>query len=203
MAILALTTLDAVKAYATAFGEKGWDGATFEAWVTGLIARASAAIQKHLNRELLLEARTRDFDLARGQRRIFLPASPVTVAPVVKVDAARVFGSDTVVDATTYAVDSRLGVIEFDDVPTVCGAGVARVTWTGGLAATAADLIAAYPDIAQACELTIQNVIQRRLALGGSLQGGGQGGSATYVDAIKILPVVADALRAHWRPSNG
>jgi hypothetical protein len=202
MAVLQLTTLQRVKLYAEGFGGKSWAAA--DGLIGQLIASASAAIDAYLGRRLLKVARTEDFDLDVAQRIVWLPAFPIDTGtpPVVRVDSARAFGDGTIVASAGYAVNARLGCIQFDTYTPVPGPGVCRVTWTGGLAATTDALVADYPDLAQACEQQVLYEVQRRTNPGGTVQQAG-GASATYEGPVKLLPRVVELLAPYRRVRHG
>lgn len=196
---LELTTLARVKAFANA-DSVAWS-AGVETLATQLIRSVSRAIERHLGRELKAEARTIDLDVEPGRSLLWLPAYPVSAVASVKLDASREFASSSIVAATAYVVDGRLGAVRFLSPPGVYGPLAARVTYTGGIAADAAAVVAdgsEYLDLAEACELQVLYEVRRRDNPGGtSTQGGG--GSTTFEGALKLLTRVLELLAPHRR----
>jgi uncharacterized phiE125 gp8 family phage protein len=73
-----------------------------------------------------------------GDRTLVLANFPVTAITSLKVDAARVFGSDTIRDAATYVVHTDRGVIENLDGPFLPGAAKGSHPHTVAIAYTTA-----------------------------------------------------------------
>lgn len=203
MAVLDLTTLARVETYAAGFGGAA-AGAAEIAAISQLITQESARIETHCCRLFLEVARTKYFRVAPGQRVFPLPAFPLAATPALEVrgDVARVFGTDTIVDSGSYFCDPDTAVLEFDRYQPLPGPGTLKVTWTGGLAASTAALIAAHPDLASACEEQVRYVLQRRNNVGGSLVSGG-GGSTSFQKELDLLDDVKSKIERYVRRHHG
>jgi uncharacterized phiE125 gp8 family phage protein len=127
-----------------------------------LITEASAQVEAYLARPFLLESRQelQSVDDPR-QISIFLHAAPVASVASVEFDSSGQFaGLETTIDADRYILDLRTGEMRLRFTPSV-GFNCWRVTYTAGLAADTAALIAAYPLIARAIDLQVVALYHR------------------------------------------
>ena len=74
-----------------------------------------------------------------------------------------------------------------------------QVTYTGGLATSTANLITAYPDLAQACDLQVAYLHRRRLSAGGNFSVGQS--STQYTGDYDLLVDVQKTLNKYMRIS--
>ena len=167
-----------------------------EAQIARLVTLYSNSFKTYLNRETLAAAQTEYFTVTDG-RMFDLKAYPVTSVTSVYNDSSRVWDTGEI-DSTAYYLNTETGVITFDGVGLVPGPGVLRVIYAGGMAADAAAFIAAFPDIADACDMQVIAHYQRRSQL--SAQGVSVGGgNVSYTSAIKLLPGVMAVLGKYRR----
>ena len=85
-----------------------------------------------------------------------------------------------------------------DGVTLSHGPGVLRVIYAGGMAADEDAFIAAFPDIADACDMQVIAHYQRRSQLGAQGVSIG-GGNVSYTGPLKLLPEVRAILAKHRR----
>lgn len=171
-----------------------------DGYIAALIASVSAHAEAFLRRSLGTVERTVTLDWTCGRRRIMLPAYPVSASPaaVIKSDTWRVFGSDTVVDSSCYAIDLDRGVVFFDLWIPDEGFQTLRVTWTGGMGATPEALAESYPAVSQAIAMQVAHEYRRRARLDvASLSVGSQVIGA--VGEVKLLDLVEQMLQPHRR----
>jgi hypothetical protein len=196
--VLSLTTAARVKAFLEV-GGKSWTAA--DTLLTQLIPEVSAAFERHCGREFFLEERTRDFDVRPGQMVVQLPAWPITALTEVRnaLDPDDFAEASSLVDSDDYVANTRLGIVEFYGPTLVSGPQVLRVKWTGGLAATDANLVAGYPDLALACEMQVAYLLQRRATLGANVQSGGGASMSFGEPGVDLLPDVLRKLAPYVR----
>lgn len=166
--------------------------------IAQLIAFYSARFEHEMGRWTKSEARTEQYDIEPGQRMVALKGWPIASIASVKNDDTRTFGSDSVIDPTLYYANLTKGTLQFDWIEPVAGPGALQVVYTAGMAADTTAFITAYPDLAQALDLQVAEVIRRKDRLGAtnmSFQGGGFG----YEAAVKLLPEVRTTLDLHRR----
>ena len=192
-----LTTKERVKVLTEAGGH-GND--SLDTLYAKVITEVSAAVEKYLDRYALEATRTETLDVFDGQSVLTLRGYPVNAspAPVVKCDAARAFGSDSVVSDSLYAIDHETGQVLFDGFLPTPGPRVAAVTYKGGMAADVAGFVSAYPDIAGAVDLQVATLIQRRGNLSAQSAGAGSG-NAAWEGSYKLLAEVTRVLDSHAR----
>ena len=179
---------------------KGTLDSASEDLIGRFIASVSAAAEtRWLRRKTKLETHTRQMDIDRGQRVIFLDAYPVSAAPVPEFrnDLSREFTGDAI-DASSYYLDLTSGIVEFDRVYLIQGAGVLEAMWTGGMASSTAALIsgAAFDDVIRGAEIQVAHMFQRRLDIGRSSLSA-EGGSLQLARPALTL---CDATRELWYP---
>jgi hypothetical protein len=124
------------------------------AQLNDMIAGVSAVFERYLGRTIqsgATNAHTEYHDVHIGQTVFNLPAYPVTSITTVHNDTAWVYGSSTLVAATSYKVNTTTGLLYFDSDTLIAGHQALKVVYVGGMAETAAAFALAYPDIAEAC----------------------------------------------------
>ena len=159
-----------------------------------MIASTSAAMERWLGREALATAYVETFDVCEGQEHWPLKAWPVSAVTYVREDSERVWGSDTDVDADDYVSPVVTGDMWLT-IPGGLAAGRAtlRVSYTGGMAATTTAFIAAYPDLALACEVQVSWDYLRRKDLG-TVSKSGDKGAVALDPAAPFIPQVLSLL---------
>lgn len=192
MATLDLTTTAKVRDY------KGWaTNTTRDAWIDDAITGVSARFHKAmLGRELKKEAKTEYFTIEPGEGQTFqLSAFPVDSASAITVsnDSLRAFGSSTEIGSSLWHIDDDLGVLVIDGTGLDSGFMALKVEYTGGLAATASDVLSDAPEISQAAAIQIAFEYESRNRLGqDSVQG--PDGSISVYSPQEWLPVVREVI---------
>ena len=133
---------------------KAADDTSFDELLAQLITTASRQVERWLNAPFSAEARVETFTVEDGSRtKFFLGASPVSAITSVKVDGTGAYsGDETTLDASSYILEPNEGVVGMRFEPSL-GFQRYRVSYTGGLAATTAALIAEYPELATAIDM--------------------------------------------------
>lgn len=175
---------------------------TYDALIDGWIAQISAAVEKAMNRVALAAAQIEYFNVNDGQTTFFMNATPVTAWTEVNNDVNRSFASGTVVSSDSYATDDDIGMLQFHRVYVVPGPKVLKVSYTGGMAASTAAFITAFPDIAGAIDAQVAYHVQRRAQLGAT-SFSADGGSVSVDDPTKWLPPLKRAVDQHRRIARG
>jgi len=168
-----------------------------EAQIARIVTLYSEAFKTYLDRETLAAAQTEYLSLGYGQQAVELKAFPVTSVTSVYNDTSREWATGEIA-ATAYYLDTATGLMVIDGVTLIHGPGVLRVIYAGGMAADVDAFIAAFPDIADACDMQVIAHYQRRNQL--SAQGVSLGGgNVSYTGPIKLLPEVRAILAKHRR----
>ena len=192
-----LTTLARVKVHIEAKGQTIGHDSKADPLLEVLIDDYSAAFERYLNRQVLVGATTEYFDVEPGQRVFMLKGYPVGSVTSVYHDTSREWTSGEV-DSDNYYLDTTTGVMTVDKHGLYPGAGVFRVIYSGGMGASAAAFITAFPDIAGACDIQVAYHFSRSKSLGAKSVSG-RDGSITNEGALKLLPTVRAALNGHRR----
>lgn len=195
-----LTTLERVTL--RLFGEnKDRGSASNEALLTSLITEMSATVERYLGRGVQSSSRTEYHDIDEWQRIVSLSAWPVSVVTSVSwsTDAATWTAYTVGTDYLNPLLRTD-GQIHFISAP-VCGPQSLRVIYTGGMAASTAALITAYPELATAVDMQVAHEYQRRLDRG-LISSGGITGTGTY-SVDMFTPAVQQRLDAFRRPVLG
>jgi hypothetical protein len=100
--------------------------------VTNLVNETSWHLNRACNREFLQRSQTEYYD-AIGQSVLWLKNPPVATL-VLYEDSAYAFGTDTVVAATDYNLDTDSGRLVLVGGTFGYGAGIIKATYTGGYA---------------------------------------------------------------------
>ena len=188
------TTLARVKTY---METGGFTADANDPLIPGIIAGVSRRMAERMDRGVNITERTEDFDSHPSDHAIILHAFPVTACEV-RHDTQRGFAASTIVDPARYHLRSDRGVVVWDRYSPTYGKGSMRVVYTGGMAADTTAFIAAYPDLALACEMQVAYVLQRRQTPGGTATVAGAG-SRTYVGQYTLLDDVAKACDGYKR----
>ena len=191
-----LTTRDRVKIHIEKGEKIGHDSPALD-HLSALIAEYSASFERWMNRTVLAASTTEYFDVQPGQRAFALNAYPVTAVTSVYHDTSREW-TDGEIDSDSYYLDTSTGLMQVDGQGLFPGPGVFRVVYTGGMAADTAAFIAAFPEIAAACDKQVAYHYGRAKSLG-STSVSGRDGSTTHEGALKLLPTVRSALAGHRR----
>lgn len=206
MTILDLTTTARVaqrlKAGATSVGTSE------DSFIGTLITSVSAQIEQYLGRTMYAGSVTEYLDVEPGQRVWRLAAYPVTAWTSANFDPAQTWGSDTALTTTddlyspvydeSSLLRARSGASFMNQYSTVQPASL-KVVYTGGMASSAAALIAAYPDIALACDMQVCHQYKRKDAIGTSSVGGP---TSLAINAVGLLPEVTAILDAYINPAE-
>ena len=150
MAILNLTTLARVKAQGEITGDRG------DSMLSDMIASVSDRFQQYCSRGFLIEEMT-ELRILRGE--LFLP---LFRAPVVSVSQVRIAESgrrSDLIATTDFEITADGNGIR---VFGYSRGTLAEATYTGGIAATTDEFIAAYPALAEAATIQVVNLWQRR-----------------------------------------
>lgn len=135
------------------------------------------------------------FDIDPGQELFILRAFPVTAATVWN-DFDRSWS--TQLDASVYTFLGDLGELTIDQYSLVAGAKRLKVQYTGGMAATQADLQAAFPDLEMACRIQGAFMFDKRQKLG--VKGESvAGGNVVYHQKVELLPEVKEVWNIYSR----
>lgn len=102
-----------------------------------IISAVSKQIENspYFGRYIEQKARTEDFDVEERQKIFALRGVPIlaTPTPLAYNDDDREFATGTEIDTDCYRINNNRGIFTFDDYDLSAGAGVLRITYTGGL----------------------------------------------------------------------
>ena len=192
-----MTTLARVKKHLEGKGTTMTSGGDGETLLSALISLYSTTFERYLNRTALAASTTEYFSVYPGQRVFQLAAYPVTAVTSIYHDLSREWTSGEI-DSDNYYLETETGLLTIDGHGMFPGAGSLRAIYTGGMAADAAAFIAAFPEIADACDLQVAYHYSRSKSIG-STSVTGRDGSVTHEGAINLLTMVRSALNAHRR----
>ena len=200
-----LTTLARVKAFIST----SVSDTTQDAFFAAAISDVSRRFVEYLKIHATAIERTEVYRVRKFARTVTLDGTPIDTAQTFDVQIGfndTEWANVTVEDRTSFSIHSAGGYIEFIDSGTtivrrarlVMPANYVRVTYTGGLGADTAAIIAAFPDIALACDMQTKYLIERRMSLGGNVTTG-QGGSTEFQGEYGLLRDVRAALDLYAR----
>lgn len=174
--------------------------AAFQTVVGQLITAVSAAVEQYLGRSAETTSRVQYLNVDGGSRIFQLQAFPVTTLASVYFDTDQVFGASTLLTSSDYfdptLSSSGLLVFKYSLSASVGFAPSAlKVTYTGGMAASAAAFITAFPDIAHAVDLQVSHLYHTRNMIG-TVSSSGDSGAVGLVPA-DWLPEVKTVLDRH------
>jgi len=174
-----------------------------------IITAVSGAVETHMGRYVESTERTAYVDvLSPGQRKIMLRGYPISSISSLYEDSSRSFGSDSSVDSDLYELGTQgknMGRVSFDYDLTV-GDGVLKVTYTGGMAASASAFISAYPSLALAVEKQVWFDWKHKDMAGLDSADGGQisGGARRQVQSLdwlngwgNLIPDLVQEIKIH------
>lgn len=163
-----------------------------------IVSATSARVEEYLGRAAQSASRTEYFDTEPSLFRVVLAAYPVTTVSLVRYDPTRAWDASSEIAATEYAVDTDRGFLSFERYGFAVAARGLKITYTGGMAASTAAFIAAYPALAFAVDLQVASLMQRRLSLGATSTSAG-GGSKSFQGGYDLLPEVRATLDLYRR----
>lgn len=160
-----------------------------------MITAISARVEQSMRRHVQSTSRTVVYDVQPGQRMVQLFGYPVTSVTTVHHDLDRDFASDSLIDSDNYSVDSRTGALwlDYEYAP---DRQILQVVYTGGMAATTAAFIAAFPDVTQAVTMQVVEEYRRRNAHGANSVAVA-GDSVSFVGDVQMLPLVTQVIERH------
>lgn len=135
---------------------------THDAVLTTLITEASAQVEAWICRPFMIQTFVELHEVEDPrQKSLFLEAAPVASITSLEYDSTGQFaGDESTQDTDIYILDLRTGELRFRNQPSL-GFNCWRVTYSAGLAATTAALIAAYPLIARAIDMQVVALYHR------------------------------------------
>ena len=184
-----------------AFWNPRLDDNSQDTLISSYITQVSERFTRYLGQHTLAAARTEDYELAPRTSTFSLTGANVDSGEtftLLKASRADLLGDATAEATTTYTVNYPSGIIRLY-ARTGLGLSYARVTYTAGLAASAAAMKTDYPDLHQACLMQCRYLIERRSALGSNMQSAGGGGSQFTTPEYSLLREVQDILAAYRR----
>ena len=193
--------------------------ATHDDVIDNFISAVSKRIEAFIDRPLLRESRTEEYDIKPRQKVVFLRAYPLigqSYITSVKVATNWDFAAATAITSTDYHADLSTGSLHLNYSPITSylgnNMGVApnavQVVYRGGFGTIAsgsdpnATFLDDYADIASACELQVVAMWRRRDDPGRRTTKIGQYG-ATNEAPLEFLPDVRQALLPYRRQRFG
>jgi len=171
----------------------------YDALLEQFVVQVSGEVETFLNRTVqAVTNKIEVLDVADGQYNFSLSAFPVTTVANVWNDTERVFGSGTIVAASSYYLNTATGWLFVDKVTPFPGRGVLKVQYTGGMAADTDVFADAFPDLAGAVAMEVAYRYQRKTALG-LVAATVQGGSVAFPVRGQFLGLVESILLSHRR----
>lgn len=197
-----LTTKERVKALMNV------SGTSTDTQIESLIGSVSVTMERYMGRTVQTVTRgVAKVKMTWGETMVPLTAYPVTALTTVRNSPTPDFtGRPYLVAGTDFYLDESAGFLQILSEPEFrthpeTGRPIAptwfEVAYTGGMAADTAAFIAAYADIAGACDLQVRYLIQRQDSLGSSAELGGS--VASFEGAYNWLPSVKQVLDYHRR----
>lgn len=206
-----LTTLERVKQF-LGYDAPGTAHAD-DAKLTAIIAGVSAQVIAYLGRHAVREEHVGYFDVECGQTEFQLRGYPVNAIGGIKSDSTREFPNGSELASDTYTFSPKTGRLVIDRTTLAEGARALEVTYTGGLAADVAALVAdaSMADLVMAAELQVAFLWRRKGLIGTSGASTPQGGSvtldknqgaATSSREEDLIPEVKGLLTRHRLPET-
>ncbi len=200
-----LTTLARVKEFiASSFSD-----VTQDSIIASAISDVSRRFVEYLKIHATAIERTEVYRVRKFARTVTLDGTPIDTAQTFEVQIGfndTEWANVTIEDRTSFSIHAAGGFIEFVDSGTtvirrarlVRAANYVRVKYTGGLGADTAAIVAAFPDVALACDMQTKYLIERRMSLGGNVTTG-QGGATEFQGEYMLLKDVRAALDTYAR----
>jgi hypothetical protein len=197
---MAAATLDLIT-YATLVSEAYMKLSSPDAGLMGaFISMASARIEAECCRWFKIDDYTEQLNRWDTQRMIHLRAYPIVSVSEVKSAADWDFDSVTAIDSSDYDIDEENGILRFKPGILDSGARSLKVTYNGGLEATAAAVETNHPSLAVACYLIVDHIWRRRRDLGKKMESFKDIGSTTHEEVQ--IPKVARQMFESYRSVN-
>ena len=197
-------------------------GTTQDAVLSQLIAGTSARMEKFMDRPLHYTARTEEYDLKARQKVVFLRAYPLAnqaAITSVKIASNWDFAAATAVDSSDYHVDTDSGALHFNYSPVTrylndnmgTAYNAVQVVYSGGFAVedggALTTFLAAFPDVAFACETQVVAEWRRRDDPGAQSTKTSSYGKSNFEapvgGSMRLLPDVVDILTPYRRMRFG
>ncbi len=169
--------------------------------IAQLITGISKEARMIMGRGVISQSRIERFDVSPGQYRFKVLASPIDTESTITI----VNNISTPRDWTVDAIDSdyiicdpdraERGVILIDRALSA-GVDALKITYTGGMAADTAAIIAKYPDIALAIDNQVAFQYQRQVSAGLTAESVG-GSSVGYSMPVTWLKESLNTLRSY------
>ena len=164
----------------------------YDTFLTNTIKSVSGRFERYMSRGISQTTRAEYFNVDPGQNNYALMGWPVASITDVRVDWARVFGTDTIVTSDLYTARGEEGILFLDRFWPYPGNKVLLVNYVGGLATDTANLITAYPEIAEAGDMQVAFIHRRRNNIGTA--GVSEIGASVSFDSFDLIPEVKDRL---------
>jgi hypothetical protein len=160
-----------------------------DAILSQIIIDVSASAEQFMRRHAEAISRTEYFDVCPGRRTFQLRGYPVTSVTTIHSDASRSYGSDTLISSADYALQSEIGMIDFVEAQPEVGVRSVKVVYVGGMAATTAAFVTAFPEIEKAVRIQCIEEFRRNSSFGSNATSVG-GGSVSYTGQVDFLDYV-------------
>lgn len=182
-----------------------------DSFIDQLITATSGRFDAEMRRHSTQTARTEVYPVKFTRRLVTLKGAPVPSggALTVKISDTTDFTTAvTLVKDDDFIIEHDAGVLRLMTQGTPFTAGSTgrpiapyyiQVTYTGGFATSTANLIAGWPDLAEACDLQVAYLYKRRVSPGGNVSVGDS--STQYTKDYGLLDEVREALNKYKRIS--
>jgi len=174
---------------------------TIDSWLDARIEEWSLRAEAVMDRTVTTATYTEYLDSRPGQLVFTLKAYPIDSVTSLTEDTEREFTGSTIA-AEDYSYQAATGLVRLDGYAMTGGPGSLKVVYVGGMAATAASFVVAYPEIAAAIDAQVAYVWERRQSAGRTQVSAGPG-SASYNAPLDWLPHVRAVLLRNRRMSLG
>lgn len=207
---LDLTTLARTRAFLKLASSNVED----DALISVLITAWSAAIEQYLDRAVLAASFTEVQDVEPGQRNFWVKNWPVTAITDIRSDRTRAFAASAVVSSTAYVNyggESGRGRIAFDLYQPIVGPQTLQFNYTAGMAASVGAFVAAYPQLAIACDMQVAWALARKSLVGLQSTSGDGGSVSSFVSDLgrgvapekQFIPEIRGVLERYRRVGVG
>lgn len=188
----------------------GITGASSDAVLSQIITSVSNEMERLMDRHAQSSARTEIYQMRATKRLVLLRGYPVNTAATftVKVSTTADFSSATALTANEeYVLDPVKGEIRFlinydpirdPDSGRPIAPIYVEVSYTGGMATDYNNLLALYPELAQAADMQAVHTFKRRATPGQTATDMGES-SAEYVGELALIAITREAARRFRR----